>query len=61
MSKNMLSPDPKIAGLWTAGKLLKNYDNSVPKMIAALGGNIWGAQDIELTQELVDQAPQPWP
>jgi len=56
ISENMTSPLPEIAGLWSAGYLLKNYDNSIPKMIAALGGKIWGAQTSELTKQLVDEA-----
>lgn len=54
----MRSKDPKVAGLWTAGRLLKNYDNSIPKMIAALGGQFWGPQDIELTLQRVKAAHQ---
>lgn len=50
--------DPKIAGLWTAGHLLKNYDNSIPTMITTLGGKIWGPQDVELTFDLVKEAHQ---
>lgn len=65
----MLNPDPQVAGLWTAGYLLKNYSYSIPQMIASLGGKIWGPQDVELTRELVQAAhdfglkvvPWSWP
>lgn len=66
---NLYSSDSQLAGLWTAGHLLKNYANSIPKMIASLGGKIWGPQDIELTPALVNEAhsfglevvPWSWP
>jgi len=54
--KIMRNPDPSIAGLWTGGALLKNYHNSLPKMIKALGGTFWDAQDMELTKKQVLQA-----
>lgn len=54
--EDFLSNDPKIAGLWTGGKLLKNYDNSIPKMIKALGGHVWGPEDFQLTKEALDEA-----
>ncbi len=68
-TRKMASSNPKIAGLWTAGFLLKNYNDSIPKMIATLGGKVWGPQDVQLTPELVDQAhelglkvvPWSWP
>jgi glycerophosphoryl diester phosphodiesterase len=53
---DMRSADPQRAGKWSAGYLLKDYDYSVPKMIAHLGGKIWGPEDIELTAELVQEA-----
>ncbi|ODN41808.1 glycerophosphodiester phosphodiesterase [Piscirickettsia litoralis] len=52
----MMSDNPKIAGLWTGGYLLKNYDNSIPKMIHALGGKLWDPEDRELTQQSLQQA-----
>lgn len=48
--------DPKIAGLWTGGKLLKDYNNSYPTMIKALGGNCYEPEDVMLTKEDVDLA-----
>lgn len=54
----MYSKDPNIAGLWTAGHLLKDYDSSILNMIAKLGGKIWGPQDTQLTPELVQAAHQ---
>lgn len=31
LTRQMYKQDPKIAGLWTAGFLVKNYDNSHQK------------------------------
>jgi glycerophosphoryl diester phosphodiesterase len=42
-------PDPARAGLWTAGRLLKDYQGSVPRMIKAMGGTNWEPEDAELT------------
>ena len=53
--KSMSSSDPKVAGLWSAGYLLKNY-RSVPDMIAALGGKIWGPEYWGVTLKLVNEA-----
>lgn len=57
-SKEMRSLNPKIAGLWSSGYLLKDYDYSIPKMIKALGGKLWDPQDIELTKKDLDDAHQ---
>lgn len=56
LSKQMRNPNPKIAGLWSAGFLLKNYNYSIPKMIATLGGQVWGAESKELTKQNVEEA-----
>lgn len=56
LTRQMYKQDPKIAGLWTAGFLVKNYDNSIPKMIAELGGKIWGPESKELNKENVVEA-----
>lgn len=56
--KQMTNDDPKIAGLWTAGYLLKNYDNSIPKMISQLGGKIWGPEYTQLNKGNVAEAHQ---
>jgi len=56
LTKQMHEQEPKIAGRWTAGFLLKNYDNSVPKMIAELGGKVWGSESKELNKENVIEA-----
>lgn len=56
IAKNMLSDDPKEAGLWSAGYFLKNYRDSIPRMIAKLGGKVWGPESKELTQDLVKEA-----
>jgi glycerophosphoryl diester phosphodiesterase len=56
--KLMQDSDPKKAGLWTGGYLLKNYHNSIPEMIHALGGKLWDPQDLELTKKDLDMAHQ---
>lgn len=53
---NFLSSDPKKAGLWTAGYLLKNYNDSIPQMVKALGGKYWDPQERGLTAEQVAEA-----
>ena len=52
----MQNPDPKIAGLWSGGKLLKDYNNSLPQMVKALGGSIYGPEDVTLTKEQLNEA-----
>lgn len=54
--ERMHSSDPKQAGLWSGGKLLKDYGNSLPKMIKALGGSCYEPQDTALTKEDLDEA-----
>jgi glycerophosphoryl diester phosphodiesterase len=48
--------DPKIAGLWTGGKLVQEYGDSIPKMVKSLGGYAWEPEDAELTKETLDEA-----
>lgn len=55
ITEKIKSTDPVNAKLYTGGYLLSNYDNSIPKMILALGGNIWGPRDVEVTKELVQE------
>jgi len=55
-AESFLSPDPKVAGLWTGGKLLKEYGGSMPAMVKALGGFAWDPEDAELTKEALDEA-----
>jgi glycerophosphoryl diester phosphodiesterase len=50
------SADPAIAGLWTGGKLVKDYGGSIPKMVKALGGYAWEPEDFELNEESLRQA-----
>lgn len=65
----MRDDDPYIAGQWTGGYLIKDYHDSIPEMIHALGGSWWDAEDIEITPELIEKAHQfglkvaawPWP
>lgn len=52
----MLDSNPKIAGSWSGGKLLKDYNNSLPQMIKALGGACYEPEDAALTKEEVDEA-----
>jgi glycerophosphoryl diester phosphodiesterase len=48
--------DPKVAGLWTGGKQVKDYDGSIPKMVKALGGFAWEPEDAELTEASLKEA-----
>lgn len=48
--------DPKIAGAWTGGKLLKDYGGSIPKMVKSLGGYAWEPEDAELTEKSLAEA-----
>jgi glycerophosphoryl diester phosphodiesterase len=48
--------DPNVAGLWTGGRLVKDYGNSIPAMVKALGGVGWDPEDAELTKEALDEA-----
>jgi glycerophosphoryl diester phosphodiesterase len=52
----MLSSDTKKAGSWSGGKLLKNYNNSLPQMIKALGGSCYEPEDVMLTKAQLDEA-----
>ena len=52
----MLDPDPRVAGKWSGGYLLKDYGNSIPRMIKALGGTLWDPEDVELTQKKINEA-----
>lgn len=45
-----------VTNLWRAGHRVIDHNDSVPKMIATLGGKIWGPEDVELTPELVREA-----
>ena len=48
--------DPKIAGLWTGGILVKDHKNSIPQMVKDLGGACWEPEDVELTKSTLDEA-----
>jgi glycerophosphoryl diester phosphodiesterase len=52
----MHSNDPALAGLWSGGKLLKDYNNSLPQMIKALGGSCYEPEDVVLTREDLEEA-----
>jgi glycerophosphoryl diester phosphodiesterase len=48
--------DPAQAGLWTGGKLVKDYNGSIPQMVKALGGFAWEPEDAELSKASLDEA-----
>lgn len=52
----MLDPDPAVAGKWSGGYLLKDYGYSIPRMIKALGGDLWDPEDVELTPKTLNEA-----
>lgn len=54
--ESFLHADPKVAGLWTGGMLLKDYGGSMPAMVKALGGCAWDPEDAELTREALAEA-----
>lgn len=54
--ERMHSTDPKQAGLWSGGKLLKDYNNSLPQMVKALGGSCYEPEDVALTKADLDEA-----
>jgi glycerophosphoryl diester phosphodiesterase len=53
---SFFDPDPKRAGLWTGGKLVGDYGDSIPKMVHTLGGFAWEPEDATLTKEALDEA-----
>lgn len=54
--KLMHSSNPVQAGLWSGGHLLKDYNNSLPQMVKALGGSCYEPEDILLTRADLDEA-----
>jgi glycerophosphoryl diester phosphodiesterase len=55
-SRDLFQTHPKLAGLWTEGKLVKDYGNSLPQMVKALGGFAWEPEDTELSKESLAEA-----
>lgn len=53
---DLLASDPRVAGLWTGGQLLKDFGGSLPRMVKALGGFAWEPEDAELTKDALDEA-----
>jgi glycerophosphoryl diester phosphodiesterase len=53
---DFLHPDPEVAGRWTGGKLLRDYEGSIPKMVKALGGFAWEPEDAQLTKASLAEA-----
>jgi len=53
---DFFSSDPKTAGRWTGGKLVRDFGGSVPKMVKALGGFAWEPEDAELTKGALEEA-----
>ena len=45
----------KVNGLWSGGKMLKDYNNSLPQMIKALGGSCYEPEDVMLTKKDLDE------
>lgn len=54
--ERMQESDIKQAGLWSGGKLLKDYNNSIPQMVKALGGSLYEPEDVSLTKKDLDEA-----
>ncbi len=54
--ERMHNSDSKLAGQWSGGKLLKDYNNSLPQMVKALGGSCYEPEDVSLTKEDLDEA-----
>ena len=53
---DFFNSDPAVAGRWTGGKLARDYEGSIPRMVKALGGTNWEPEDAELTKENLDLA-----
>jgi glycerophosphoryl diester phosphodiesterase len=48
--------DPAKAGLWTAGRLVKDHGGSFPRLVKDMGGYAWEPEDFELTKPALDEA-----
>ena len=55
-AESFASADAKVAGLWTGGRLVKDYRGAIPQMVKSLGGYAWEPEDAELTQQTLDEA-----
>jgi len=53
---SFFDPDPAIAGLWTGGVLVKDHNNSIPRMVKDMGGACWEPEDVELTRATLEEA-----
>ena len=53
---DFFNSDPSKAGLWTGGKLVRDFGNSIPKMVKSLGGFAWEPEDYQLTEEALKEA-----
>jgi glycerophosphoryl diester phosphodiesterase len=53
---SFFSTDAPRAGLWTAGALVKDHGDSIPRMVKDLGGFAWEPEDAELTKSSLDEA-----
>ena len=53
---DFFSADPKVAGRWTGGKLVKDYGGSIPKMVKALGGLRGSPKTRSSPQESLEEA-----
>lgn len=48
--------DFKSKGVWSGGKMLHDYNNSLPQMIKSVGGCCYEPEDIMLTKKDLDEA-----
>ena len=53
---DFFSSTASVAGAWTGGKFVKDYENSIPRMVKELGGFAWEPEDAELTKGALDLA-----
>jgi glycerophosphoryl diester phosphodiesterase len=51
--KPFFSEDREIAGLWSGGNLIKDFNNSFPQMVKELGGSLYEPLDRLLTKDEV--------
>lgn len=56
LEQKMRDKNAKIAGRWTGGKLLKDYQYSIPLMVKSLGGKAWDPEAHCLTASQVQEA-----
>lgn len=52
----MYAKDPKVAGTWTAGWQLSQFQHSVPRLVKAMGGACWDPEQDTLTHSALEEA-----